>query len=211
MFPRRCKKCQCYIAPHLDKCPRCGKASPKPIAAAKQTKEEKRIARTKRDAKVPVIHAKNMHWVPSEFSMATNTAMLDELQRRFAKEETAQGRNTVRGEIRSVKAHLARAIVPDGKHAWTSEIFRTKKAGCIYLFISPKKHKYVTAERDGEADLLITPRKKHRDMGLLRLRRFEKSPYARMVKTEAQEDKQHEKRRKVKKEHRAKKRKHKPA
>lgn len=204
MLPRRCKKCSCYIAPQLSACPRCGKKSPAPVAAVKLTKEEKRAERKKLDAKVPVLHAKNIHWIPSAFSLRVQGDMLTELRRRIDKEESVRVRNAIRSELRLVKKHLARAEVPKGKHGWTTELLKTK-IGTVSVFVSPKGHKYVLAERDDTPDLLIEPRKK---VGLtpFRLQRLEKSKHARAAKKEAQEEKVHKKRHKEKKTHRAKKR-----
>lgn len=199
MFPRRCKKCRCYIAPQLHRCPRCGKIAPE--IAAKPTKEDKADARAKRDAKVPVVQSKSIHWVPSAFSLEAHRGMVDELKRKIAKEESPRMRNVLRSELRMTKTTLDRANVPPGKKAWTSEIFHGKQA-CVNIFISPKKHRYVMAEKDGVADLIIEYPKKRRYFGMqfIRLERFEKSPYARMVKKEKQEETAHKKRKKAKKE-----------
>lgn len=204
MLPRRCKSCRCYIAPQLHRCPRCRATAP--AIPTKPTKEERKEARVKRDAKVPVIHAKNIHWVPSVFSLRAHTNMVEELRRRLDKETSPALRNTIRSEMRATKATLARATVPSGKKAWTSEIFHAKQS-CISIFIAPSKHRYVLADKDGAADLLVMSRKKHaKGMPFMRLVRFEKSPYARMMKKEKQEAAVHTKRRKIKKEARAKKR-----
>lgn len=203
-LPRRCKKCRCYVAPQLQRCPRCNKVAPSNVVV-KPTKEEKQEARAKRDAKVPLIHAKNIHWVPSAFALRAHEAMVEELKRRLDKADTARLRNTIRSELRCTKATLARKNVPSGKKAWTSEIFHTKQQ-CISVFVSPKKHRYVLAERDGPADLIIQNKKNRKTMPFTRLIRFEKSRYARMKKAEKQEETTHKKRHKVKKEQRAKKR-----
>lgn len=205
MLPRRCKSCRCYIAPQLDRCPRCRKRAP--AVPTKPTKEEKVQARVKRDAKVPTIHAKNMHWIPSAFSMRAHTDKIGELRRRLERAESPALRNVIRNELRLAKATLARASVPSGKKGWTSEIFHAKQSS-ISVFISPKKHRYVLADKDGPADLIIIPRAAHRKSGTttMRLVRFERSGYAKMVKKEKQETAVHSKRKKVKKEARAKKR-----
>lgn len=205
MFPRRCKSCRCYIAPQLHRCPRCRKIAP--AIAAKPTAEDKSAARAKRDAKVPVIQSKNIHWVPSRFSLEAHANMAEEIKRRIAKTDSARMRNVLRSELRATKATLARANVPEGKRPWTSEIFHAKQA-CISIFISPKNHRYVLADKDGPADLVVEyPRKrKYRGMPFIRLQRFEKSVYARMKKVEKQEEQIHKKRKKAKKD-RAKKRK----
>lgn len=209
MLPRRCKKCSCYIAPHLAACPRCGKASPIPKPVVPPTKEEKQAERDKRDAKVPVVHGMKMHWVPSKLSIQSQRAMVEELKRRIAKEESARARNAIRSELRLVRAHLARATVPDGKHAWTTEALYTK-VGSFTVYISPKKHRYVLAERDDPADLIIETRKSARKKGVppfLRLQRLEKSGYARALKKAEHDEAVDSKRQKTKKAHRAKKRK----
>lgn len=205
MLPRRCKnpKCRCYIAPQLSRCPRCNKVAPAMKAAP--TKEEKKDARAKRDAKVSTIHAKHIHWVPSAFAIAAHKSMVEELKRRLDKADTPRLRNTVRSEMRLVKQFLDRCNVPSGKKPWTTEIYHTKQQ-CISIYISPKKHRYVTADKDAPADLIIINRKKHRGMPFSRLQRFEKSRYARMKKQEKQETVVHKKRKKAKKERRAKKR-----
>lgn len=207
-LPRRCKKCRCYVAPQLDRCPRCNlKAPPMVVAVAKATREERAAERAKRDEKLPIVHAKNIHWAPSAFALRTHEEMVPELQRRLDKADTPALRNTIRSELRAVKATLARKTAPSGKHMWTTEIFHAKHA-CIVIYISPKKHRYVSATRDGPADLLVVNRKKHaRSLPYSRLVRFERSPYARMAKQEKKEETTHKKRKQAKKEKRLKKRK----
>lgn len=206
MLPRRCKKCRCYVAPQLRKCPRCGTVAPALVVVTKPTKEELRDARAKRDTKVSVLHAKNIHWVPSAFSLRAWTSMVEELKRRFDKAETPRLRNTIRSEMRLNNAMLARAKVPSGKKPWTSEIYHTKQQ-CICIFVSARKHRYVMADKDEVADLIIIPRRGHaKGMPPIRLKRFEKSRYAKMKKAEKQEEVVHKKRRKIKTEQRAKKR-----
>jgi len=175
--------------------------------ATKPTKEDKSAARAKRDAKAPVVQSKSIHWVPSKFALEAHTNMVDELKRRIDKEESARMRNVLRSEMRSVRATLDRANVPPGKRPWTSEDFHAKKA-CISVFISPKNRRYVLAEKEGSADLIIEYPKKRRYVGMpfIRLQRFEKSTYARMAKKEKQEEVVHKKRKKVKANARAKKR-----
>jgi len=204
MLPRRCKKCRCYIAPHLTRCPRCNAVAP-PVIVSKQTKEEKSAERAKRDAKVPVIRGQNIHWIPSAFALRASKDMVEELKRRLAKAETPRQRNGIRSELRLVNAKIARATASSDKHAWTTELFRAEQA-CIHVYISPKRHRYALAERDAPADLLIAPRTKSGLQEFIRLQRFEKSPYARMVKKEQQEQAVHTKRKKAKTVHRAKKR-----
>lgn len=204
-FPRRCKKCRCYIAPQLDHCPKCGKKAP--AVAAKPTKEDKDAAKARRDEKVPIVLGKHIHWVPSRFALEANERMVDELRRQIDKAETARMRNVLRSHLRSVRATLARAQVPEGKKPWTSEIYHTKQR-CVSIFISPKGKRYVSAGRDGEADLIIQnpKRRKYLGMPFCRLQLFDKSPVARMKKAEKQEEATHKKRKKAKKEKRAKKR-----
>lgn len=205
MLPLRCVKCSCYIAPHLTACPRCGKSSPKQKAYVKPTKEEKQAERVKRDAKAPVIQAKHIHWKPSEYSLRAQTALLEELKRRLAKEDTARGRNTVRSEIRLVKAHLARAHAPAGKKVWTTDNVRTK-FGTVVVFISPKKNRYILADRDDAAHLIIQSRKPKTGIPFVRLAKYETSRHAKAAKQEQKQDVVLTKRSKIKKAHRAKKR-----
>lgn len=174
------------------------------MVAAKPTKEERQEARAKRDAKVPVIRAIHIQWVPSAFSIAAQKALLEEQQRRLDKADTPRLRNMVRSEIRATKAHLARAHVTNGKKPWSTETFHTKQM-CVLVFISPKKHRYVLADKDGPADLLIANRKRA-VVPFTRLVRFEKSRFARMKKLEKQDDVKHEQRRTVKRKARAEKR-----
>lgn len=206
MLPRRCKKCRCYVAPHLSACPRCGTKCPS-IVVTKPTKEEQRAARAALDAKVPTIQGKHIHWIPSEFSVRAYQSKLKDLERMLARAETPRARNTFRSEIRAAKVLLARRTVPDGKKGWTTDHVKARHA-YIVVFISPKKHRYVLAERDRPADLLIVPALKKNRLGVpvLRLERFEKSPHAKIIKKQEQEAKEHTVRRKVKKAHRAKKR-----
>jgi hypothetical protein len=174
---------------------------------AKPTKEERQEARTVMDAKVTTIHGKKIHWIPSALSIRIHEQKLKELGDLLQKGKTASERNTVRSEIRSTKEHLSRKTVPSGKKGWTTERIATKHA-YVVVFISPKHHRYVLAERDHPADLLIIPAKKRSRVGMavMRLQRFEKSPHAKQIKKHDQEDKEHTKRKKIKKAHRAKKR-----
>lgn len=205
MLPQRCKKCKCYVAPHLPKCPRCGAAS---AVVTKPTKEDKALARATQDAKVPTIQGKHIHWIPSERSLRIHRDKLTELDQLFKRAPTPKLRNAIRSEIRATKAHLSRSAVPSGKKGWTTENMMARHA-FVVVFISPKKHRYVLAERDRPADLLIVPaNKKHRKgMPVIRLQRFEKSPHKKLMDKQKKEDKEHSVRRKVKKAHRAKKRK----
>jgi hypothetical protein len=204
MLPRRCKHCRCYVAPQLTRCPRCGKVSPSNVVV-KPTKEEKLAARKKQDAKVPILRAKHMHWIPSVFSLKAHRSKLEELNRLLERADSARGRNAIRSEIRITKAHLARKAVPSGKKAWTTESLYVKHS-YVTVYISPKKHRYVLADRDTPADLLIEPTKKNASLGMIRLQRLEKSGHMRTIRKHEQEEAQHSKRKKVKKEHRAKKR-----
>jgi hypothetical protein len=204
MLPRRCKKCRCYVAPQLTRCPRCATRAA-PLESPKLTREDKQSARAKRDAKVPVVHAKHIHWIPSAFSLRAHEAMIDELNRRLDKADTPRLRNTVRSELRTVRAVLARATVPSGKKPWTTETFHTKQT-CVQVFVSPKKHRYVLADRDGPADLIIANRKNRKTMPFSRLQRFEHSRFARMKKLEKHDETVHKKRTKARKEKHATKR-----
>lgn len=206
MLPRRCKKCRCYVAPHLKACPRCGTVAPSNVVA-KPTKEEKVAARAALDEKITVIQGSNIHWVPSEFSLRIHQDKLKEFDKLLDKAKTPKARNTIRSEIRATKEHLARKHVPSGKKAWTSDKIATRHA-YVTIFISPKGHKYVLAERDGPADLLIVPaKKKHRRATpVLRLQRLEKSVHMKIIKKQQKEEAVHSKRKKSKKAHRAKKR-----
>lgn len=206
MLPRRCKKCRCYVAPHLKKCPRCGTVAPTNVVV-KPTKEEKVAARAKLDSKVTTIQGANIHWIPSAVSLRVHQDKLKELGRLLDKAETPRARNTIRSEIRSTKALLARKDVPSGKKAWTTEHLIGPKS-YVVVFVSPKGHKYVLAERDTLADLLIVPaKKKHRrTTPVLRLQRLEKSEHMRIIKKQQREEAVHSKRKKSKKAHRAKKR-----
>lgn len=203
MLPRRCKKCRCYVAPHLKSCPRCGTVAPSVVG--KPTKEERKEARAKQDNKVTVIQGKNIHWIPSELSLKLHRDKLDELGRLLERADSARGRNTIRSEIRITKAHLARKTVPPGKKGWTTETLYGKHSYVI-IFISPKKHRYVSADKDRPADLLIEPAKKNRSLGLMRLQRFEKSALSKAIKKNQKEEGTLKQRSKIKKAHRAKKR-----
>lgn len=205
MLPRRCKKCRCYVAPHLKSCPRCGTLAPD--VASKPTKEERAVARAALDTKVPTIQGSNIHWVPSEFSLRIHRDNLKELDKKLDKAETPRARNAIRSEIRATKAHLARKDVPAGKKPWTTERIVARDS-FVVVFVSPKSHKYVLAERDGPADLLIVPaKKKHRlTTPTLRLQRLEKSVHMRIIKKQQKEEAVHSKRKKSKKAHREKKR-----
>lgn len=211
MLPRRCKKCRCYVAPQLTKCPRCGTASPS-LVVNKPTKEEQEAALATRDAKVPTIDGKKIHWMPSAFALRVHHQNLEESKRLLAKAETARERNAIRSEIRSTKAFLARKTVPSGKRGWTTERVATTHTSVV-VFVSPKNHRYVIAERDAPADLIIIPaKKKNRRGGAFgRLQRFEKSPYAKAIKKERKDDAVQTKRRKSKTAHRKKKRLAKPS
>lgn len=205
MLPRRCKKCRCYVAPQLHRCPRCKKVAPE--IAPPPTKEDKQAAREQRDAKVPVAHSANIYWKPSALAIEANTKMVAELGRRLAKADTARLRNTIRSELREVKRQLARATPPKGKKVWTTEFVHFKNF-CCTVFISPSKKRYVMAERDAPADLIIErpKQRRYRGMRTSRLQLLEKSHYARMKKAETHDETTHKKRTAVKKKARAAKR-----
>jgi hypothetical protein len=201
MLPRRCKHCRCYIADWLKRCPRCRKLAPS--LAVKPTKEEKDVARSKRDASVPVIHQKNMQWVPSELARSANRALLHETQRKMSDATTPRMRNTVRSELRLIKSVLAKKAEP--AHRWTYEIFHGRYYSAL-VYISPKNRRYVLADKDAHADLIVKNRKRT-GFAVTRLQLFEKSPLARMAKKEITDDRVHKKRVKAKKTRRAQKRK----
>lgn len=162
------------------------------------------------DAKVSTIHGKTIHWIPSALSIRIHQQKLKELGELLEKGKSAAARNTIRSEIRATKEHLARQTVPSGKKGWTTESVPGRHS-FVVVFVSPKEHRYVLAERDRPADLLIIPAKKRhrRGMEVMRLQRFEKSAHAKLIKKHQQETKEHTKRKKSKKAHRAKKRLHK--
>lgn len=181
MFPRKCKKCRCYVAPHLTHCPRCGKRAQSNVVT-KPTKEEKAEARAVADEKVPTIQGKHIHWIPSKVSITLHEAKLTELRKLFEKAQTPRERNTLRSEIRLTKQHLERQHVPLGKKGWTTEI-EPGRTSMVTVFISPK-HRYVLAERDQPCDLRIIPAKKkvRRTTPVLRLVRYESSEHAQWLK-----------------------------
>lgn len=202
-FPRRCKHCRCFTAPHLKRCPRCDKVVPSNVVI-KLTKEEKQAERVKLDADVPVIHRKNMQWVPSALSIRCHQQLLDEVRDKLKRADTAHERNVLRSEIRCIKTTLNKTA-SDAKRRWTTELFRAKHAS-IHVFISPKGKRYVGAESDRPADLIIKNGPKA-STPLSRLQLFEKSPYFKMQQADAKQDKIHKKRKKSKKERRLKKKK----
>jgi hypothetical protein len=207
-LPRRCKKCQCYVAPQLTRCPRCRKLAPPALAGAKKlTKEERkaeRIAtRIARDATVPVLRAKHMEWVPSAFAIQCAEQSIEEVKRRIGKTDSARLRNALRSELRLLKATLARAASVNKKRRWTYETFRGKHWS-IFVAIGPKGQRYVTAGDDTPADLIVTGRKLLGRRARLQL--FEKSKYAKLALRERKEDVVHAKRKSAKKKHRAQKR-----
>lgn len=197
-LPRRCKNCKCFAAPWLKNCPRCDKPVPLAIIHTVPTKEEKQAARDKLDEGVPMLHAKNMQWLPSKFALASHTQLLDEAKRKLERAETPSERNAVRAEIRMAKQVLNKTADP--KYAWTTEIFHAKQAS-IPIFISPKGRRYVSAPPDAKADLIIK-NKKGAANPISRLELFDHSPYFKMVKAEAKQDAVHTKRKKVKAAHR---------
>jgi hypothetical protein len=205
MFPRRCKKCRCYIAPQLARCPRCGTEAP-PLAT-KPTKEDRQKQRATMDDDVPVLRGKRIHWVPSDFALQLHGEKLRYYRAQLEKAETASERNTARAHIRSNKEFLARKEVPDGKEGWTTQRFATKH-GSVVVFVDPKGRRYVIAGKDDKADLIVVPAdKRHRrGMPAIRLQQLESSPHWRAYQKQEREDKTHEKRATAKKKHRAKKR-----
>lgn len=176
------------------------------VVAVKLTKEEKKLERAQLDADVPVIHQKNMQWVPSQLTIDSHKVLLEEAQRKMAKAETAHERNVFRSEIRCIKLTLNRTA--SAKFRWTTELFHAKTK-TISIFISPKGKRYVSADTDAKADLIVKNKKSSGSL-TSRLQLFDKSPYFKMKKADVKLDKVHAKRKKVKKVHRMNKRKSKP-
>lgn len=205
MLPRRCKSCRLYIAPQFTRCPRCNVRAPA-LTVVKATKEDKAAERDARDAKLPVIKAIHMEWVPSAGAIRAHERSLKEIQRRMSDADTPRLRNTLRSEIRQIKSVLTKATQTNAKRRWTTEIVHTKHSS-VTVFISPKGKRYVTATRDGPADLIIQQRKRVRGLPNPRLVLFDRSAVARSVKKDKHEDAAHTKRKKAKKKHRAERRK----
>lgn len=168
-LPRRCQQCKCYVAPHLLKCPRCGRAAPIAIPTALRVKDERAERNAREEAKLPkIMHVK---WKPSEFAVRQYQLLEKEILRRLDKADTARARNAIRSELR-----LTRKVIADGKKKgtyWRSEI-AYELSGAVFIFISPKGRRYVRAEKDETASLLM----RMRERGLpkyVRLVRFETS------------------------------------
>jgi len=203
-FPRKCKHCACYIADQLSVCPRCGKKAPPLVTAApKLSREERDAERAKLDVSVPVIHGKNMQWVPSALAVAANERNIVRAQQKLYRADTARGRNAARSEIRYSKRVLARTQTVDTKYRWTYEFLHTKHSS-VCISISPKGHRYVPASANDKADLIIKYPSRAA-FPFVRLQRFEKSHFARMIRQHAQEDAAHVKHKKAKKERREQK------
>lgn len=200
-LPRRCKRCRCYVAPQLTRCPRCHKLAP-PIIADQLSKADRAAERAKRDQKVPVILQKKMRWAPSATAIAAHEVLLAEAQRKLEKADTPRMRNTLRSEIRCIKQFLAKRST--GNNCWTTELVHFKHHNAI-IYLSPKGKRYVLTGKDGPADLIIQYRKRV-GIPFSRLQLFEKSPYARMKRAEEQVEKEHTKRKTAKRERRSKKR-----
>lgn len=204
MLPRRCKKCRCYVAPQLMRCPRCNKSAPS-LNGAKPTKEDKAAERSKRDADLPIIKAIHMQWAPSTVAIASHEQTEKDVRRQLAHATTARMRNSLRSELREIKRVLSKATGLNPKRRWSKEIFHTKHSS-VPVFISPKGRRYVLSSTEGPADLLIQPRKKDRGLPMMRLLKFDRSPLARMAKLAKKEEAVHKKRKHAKKLRRAKKR-----
>lgn len=170
MLPRRCKKCRCYVAPQLKRCPRCNKVVPSNVVV-KPTKEEKQAARVKLDDKLPTIHAKKMRWRPSDITLKSHHQLVDEVKRKIARADTARARNALRSELRVFQAVVK--PIPHPEKCWTTET-RYDHHGSIPVFISPKGRRYVLAEKDEAASLIIINRKRA-PFPRSRLVRFEQS------------------------------------
>lgn len=201
-LPRRCGQCKCYVADQLKRCPRCNRVVPPRAEAVVATKEDREAARAKADAKVPLIHAKNMRWRPSLMAIASHRALMHEVQEKIKRADTPRLRNALRSELRQIKTVLARARSEPKQ--WTTEIFHTKHAS-VYIFVSPKQHKYVLAGRDDAADLIIQNRRRT-GVPFTRLMRIEKSPLARQMREQAKAEAVEKKRRKAKRDRKQQKR-----
>lgn len=201
MLPRRCKKCACYIAPQLTKCPRCGLTAPALKEAA--TKEDRAASRLSADEKVPRVGRKKVRWAPSERAVESHAQTIDELKRQIERTDSVRLRNALRSQIRACKAIVEKGAKRKG--AWTYEFFRTKHAA-VPVAISPKGNRYVLAPTDAKADLIVQNRR-GAAMPFSRLQRFEKSKYYRHVKDEQKAERVQKKRVVAKKQRRIQKRK----
>ena len=168
-LPRRCSKCKCYIAPQLLKCPQCRAPAPA-VKNAAATKEERAAKIAKEEAKLPVIRRKKVKWKPSTFAIEAHRALEQEIKRKIGKAESARLRNALRSELRVVRATLKRG---EQKGSFWRHEFQYELSGSVPVLISPKGRKYVIAEKDEPATLLMESRK--HGLGMMRLVRFEQS------------------------------------
>jgi hypothetical protein len=173
----------------------------------KLTKEEKVAARLAKDADVPMIHQKNMQWVPSALTVQIHKQTLHEVERKLSDADTPRQRNALRSEIRQIKRVIGTTAEP--AHRWTSETFHGKYAS-VLVYISPKNRRYVLAGADTPADLII---KNRRSAGVpfSRLQLFDKSAHAKYVKEDKKAATAHQTRVKIKKAKRLARRKLKAA
>lgn len=153
-LPRRCSKCRCYVADWLKSCPRCNTKAP-PIIASKLPSEEREEAQAKADAKLPTIKQSAMLWAPSEFAVAAHRNLEREVLHKIKKADTPRMRNAFRSELRSIRAVLTKKV-PRRKR-WTYQVVYDSQ-GSVMVFTSPKKRKYVLAERWEPADLIVLNR-----------------------------------------------------
>lgn len=156
-FPRRCKKCRCYVADQLTKCPRCNTSAPTIVVLTKAQQRDEKVARNaKAEEKLPRIHQKNIRWKPSAFSLAAHRDLEQEIRRRIERADTPRMRNAFRSELRAVQAVLRRGT--QSGPCWHRE-FQYDHDGAVSVYVSPKGRRYVLAERDETASLIIENRK----------------------------------------------------
>lgn len=153
-LPRRCAKCRCYVADWLKFCPRCNAKAP-PVIAAKLPAEERDEARAKADAKLPVILQKNMRWAPTAIALDSHRGLEREVLRKIHSADTPRHRNALRSELRLIRAVLNKKV--DAKKRWSYEIMYDLE-GSVMVFTSPKKRRYVIAERYEPASLIVKNR-----------------------------------------------------
>lgn len=198
-LPRRCKKCQCFIAPQLRRCPRCNALAPDVKTAP--TKEDRAEQRAALDDDVPHIKRKKIRWAPSVRAVERHQQTYADLKRQLARAETPRARNALRSEMRACNAVIVKGATRKG--AWVTEFFRTKRF-VIPVFISPKGNRYVSAPSDIKPDLVVQTRR-GAAVPWARLLRFEKSPYQRYAKDEQKAERVQKKRHAAKKQRRAQK------
>jgi hypothetical protein len=181
MTPRRCS-CGCYIADHLSRCPKCGKrAAPhvsKTLKATGTTDHSASLARLDRDA--VVLNADKLLWMPSQLALDAYQQTLTHLYKRL--HDLPERRKRMRSVLLSEIRHAKSIINTPRVKRWTTLVLHTKTKNAIFMYISPKDHRYVPALAHESADLILT-----RGAVRYRFRRFETSRYARLLKTEKQE------------------------